>query len=120
MEIMKAVLPILNFGEYAAMKTTGQLIETIENAELRQGYLAQMLDEVRHTNQEAYLMRYFTKHAADPEGFAQGLKSARNQSSSIAPAAPRSRHFSSAIRLKVHSICKSSPRPPILIRFLSP
>ena len=33
-----------------------------------------MLDDVRHTNQEAYLMRYFTKHASDPEGFAQGLK----------------------------------------------
>jgi hypothetical protein len=74
MEIMKAVLPIINFGEYAAMKSTGQLIETIENAELRQGYLAQMLDEVRHTHQEAYLVRYFAKHAADPEGFAQGFK----------------------------------------------
>ena len=56
---MKAVLPIINFGEYAAMKSTGQLIETIENAELRQGYLAQMLDEVRHTHQEAYLCALF-------------------------------------------------------------
>jgi hypothetical protein len=74
MEIMKAVLPIINFGEYAAMKSTGQLIETIANAELRQGYLAQMLDEVRHTHQEAYLARYFAKHASDPEGFAQGFK----------------------------------------------
>jgi len=74
MEIMKAVLPIINFGEYAAMKSTGQLIETIANAELRQGYMAQMLDEVRHTHQEAYLARYFAKHASDPEGFAQGFK----------------------------------------------
>jgi hypothetical protein len=70
MEIMKAVLPIINFGEYAAMKSTGQLIDTIANAELRQGYLAQMLDEVRHTHQEAYLTRYFARHASDPEGFA--------------------------------------------------
>jgi hypothetical protein len=36
--------------------------------------MAQMLDEVRHTNQEAYLTRYFARHAADPEGFAQGFK----------------------------------------------
>ncbi len=74
MEIMKAALPILSFGEYAAMKSCGQLIETVENAELRQGYMAQMLDEVRHTNQELYLNRYFAKHAEDPEGFAQGLQ----------------------------------------------
>jgi hypothetical protein len=74
MEGMKAVLSILNFGEYAAMKCCGQLIDTIENAELRQGYMAQMLDEVRHVNQEAYLGRYFTKHARDPEGFAQSFQ----------------------------------------------
>jgi hypothetical protein len=74
MEIMKLALPVLNFGEYAAMKSVGQLIDTIENAELRQGYMAQMLDEVRHFQQEAYLTRYFTKHAQDPEGFAQGFK----------------------------------------------
>jgi hypothetical protein len=74
MEIMKAAIPIVNFGEYAAMKCTGQLIDTIDNAELRQGYMAQMLDEVRHTNQEMYLVRYFAKHAADPEGFSQAMK----------------------------------------------
>ncbi len=74
MEIMKPAIPIVNFGEYAAMKCCGQLIDTIENAELRQGYMAQMLDEVRHTNQEMYLTRYFAKHAADPEGFAQAMK----------------------------------------------
>ncbi len=74
MEIMKVAIPVVNFGEYAAMKCTGQLIDTIENAELRQGYMAQMLDEVRHVNQETYLIRYFARHAADPEGFAQGFK----------------------------------------------
>ncbi len=74
MEILKIAIPAVNFGEYAAMKCCGQLVDTIENAELRQGYMAQMLDEVRHTNQEAYLVRYFAKHAADPEGYAQGFK----------------------------------------------
>jgi hypothetical protein len=74
MEILKPVLPIVSFGEYAAMKSCGQLIDAVDNAELRQGYLAQMLDEVRHTNQEMYLARYFAKHAHDPEGFAQGMQ----------------------------------------------
>lgn len=74
MEILKPLIPILSFAEYAAMKCCGQLVDTVDNAELRQGYMAQMLDEVRHTNQEMYLSRYFAKHAADPEGFAQGLQ----------------------------------------------
>ena len=74
MEILKAALPMVDFAEYAAMKCCGQLIDTVENAELRQGYMAQMLDEVRHTNQEMYLVRYFAKHAADPEGFAQSMR----------------------------------------------
>lgn len=73
MEILKPALPIVDFGEYAAMKSCGQLIDAIDNAELRQGYMAQMLDEVRHTNQEMYLARYYAKHARDSEGFAQGI-----------------------------------------------
>lgn len=74
MEILKVALPIVNFGEYAAMKCCGQLVDTVNNAELRQGYMAQMIDEVRHTNQEVYLNRYLAKHAADPEGFHIGMK----------------------------------------------
>ncbi len=74
MEIMKLVLPVTSFGEYAAIKSTGQLVDTVENAELRQGYLAQMIDEVRHVNQQAHLTRYLARHAPDPEGFAQGYK----------------------------------------------
>ena len=68
-EILKVALPVLTFGEYSAMKSTGQLVDTVENAALRQGYMAQMIDEVRHVNQELYLNRYLTKHAPDPEGF---------------------------------------------------
>lgn len=74
MEVMKPVLAIIDFGEYAAMKCTAMLVDTVENPELRQGYLAQMIDEVRHTNQEAYLMRYFAKHAPDPAGFNSGFQ----------------------------------------------
>ncbi|ETZ44711.1 monooxygenase [Mycobacterium avium] len=69
MEALKPVISIVDFGEYAAMKATAMLVDTVENPELRQGYLAQMIDEVRHVNQEAYLMRYLAKHAPDPAGF---------------------------------------------------
>lgn len=73
-EVLKMVLPVTTYAEYAAMKCTGQLVEAVDNAELRQGYLAQMIDEVRHVNQEAHLTRYLAKHAPDPEGFTQGYK----------------------------------------------
>ncbi len=71
-EILKIVLPVLTFGEYGAMKGSGQLVDTVDNSALRQGYMAQMIDEVRHVNQEVYLNRYMTKHAKDPEGFDRG------------------------------------------------
>ncbi len=74
LEILKIVIPSTNFAEYAAMKCVAQLIDTVENAELRQGYMAQMIDEVRHTHQQMYLNRYFAKHAPDPDGFAYGIK----------------------------------------------
>ncbi|HEY2706186.1 MAG TPA: monooxygenase [Candidatus Dormibacteraeota bacterium] len=74
LEILKAVLPMVNFAEYAAMKSCAQLVDTVSNQELRQGYQAQMIDEVRHTHQEMYLSRYFAKRAPDPEGFAQGQR----------------------------------------------
>ena len=74
LEILKLVLPAVNTGEYGAMKCMGMLVDTVENAELRQGYQAQMIDEVRHVNQQNYLMRWFSKHAPDPEGFNKGLK----------------------------------------------
>ncbi|GAQ35500.1 methane monooxygenase component A alpha chain [Mycobacterium pseudoshottsii JCM 15466] len=78
MEVLKPVLAFVDFGEYPAMKCTAMLIDTVENPELRQGYLAQMIDEVRHTNQEAYLMRYFAKHAPDPAGFNSGFEMRAN------------------------------------------
>lgn len=74
MEVMKIALPSVNVGEYSAMKAMGNLIDAVDNAELRQGYMAQMLDEVRHVNQQVYLLRYFARHAADPEGFARAME----------------------------------------------
>jgi hypothetical protein len=74
LEILKALLPMVNFAEYAAMKACSQLVDTVANQELRMGYQAQMIDEMRHTHQQMYLNRYFAKHAPDPEGFTQGMK----------------------------------------------
>jgi methane monooxygenase component A alpha chain len=36
--------------------------------------MTQMLDEIRHTNVEAYLIRYLAKHAYDPAGFNSSLQ----------------------------------------------
>lgn len=73
-EVQKIVLPTLTLAEYGAAKCQGLLIDAVENAELRQGYLAQMMDEVRHYNQQMWLIRYWSKHWSDPEGFAYALK----------------------------------------------
>jgi YHS domain-containing protein len=74
LEAMKLALPIVIFGEYAAGKCQSMLVDTVENAELRQGYMAQALDEQRHVNQEMYLLRHFAKHAPDPAGFDRGMQ----------------------------------------------
>ena len=76
MEVMKPVLAIVDFGEYAAMKCTAMLVDTVENPELRQGYLAQMIDEVRHTNQEAYLHQVFREARARPRRVQLGFPDA--------------------------------------------
>ena len=69
MEILKPFLGFTVNGEYMAMKSMGMLIDAIGNSELRQGYLAQMLDELRHVNVQNHLLRYFAKTAPDPAGF---------------------------------------------------
>jgi methane monooxygenase component A alpha chain len=61
-------------GEYYAMQCMAMLAESVDNNELRQGYLAQQLDEVRHVQAETYLARYYAKHYWDPAGFTVGRK----------------------------------------------
>lgn len=73
-ESMKPAMAILPFAEYAAGKCQGLLISAVDNEELRNGYLMQMLDEVRHVQQEMYLARYYMKHYHDPAGFDIGQK----------------------------------------------
>lgn len=74
LEAMKLALPIVIYAEYGAEKCQSMLVDTIDNAELRQGYMAQAMDERRHLNQQMYLLRYMTKNAPDPAGFDRGMK----------------------------------------------
>jgi hypothetical protein len=73
-EALKPLLVGLRDGEYFAINTMNILIESIDNPELRQGYMAQMLDEVRHVQAESWLARYYAKHYHDPAGFNNGPK----------------------------------------------
>ena len=74
MEILKALLGFAINGEYVAMKSMAMLIDAIPNAELRGGYLAQMLDETRHVNIEKQLLRHLAKVAPDPAGYNGALR----------------------------------------------
>jgi methane monooxygenase component A alpha chain/propane monooxygenase large subunit len=46
----------------------------VDNQELRQGYLAQMLDEVRHTQLQMGLRNYYVKNWEDPAGWDVGYQ----------------------------------------------
>ena len=41
----------------------------MQNQEIRQGYQAQMLDEIRHTQLEMALREYYVRHSPDPAGW---------------------------------------------------
>ena len=60
-EGMKFAVPAFTDAEYQAVKGAGFLISCVQNQELRQGYAGQMLDEVRHTQLETTLRRYYLK-----------------------------------------------------------
>lgn len=72
-EAMKFMLPILTQLELGAGKGASICVDSLENPELRCGYAAQVLDEVRHSNQQMWLQRYWAKNWEDPEGFSRGL-----------------------------------------------
>ncbi|WP_239591536.1 methane monooxygenase [Mycolicibacterium tusciae] len=68
-EGMKFGIPSLTDAEYQAACGSGFLIASMKNQELRQGYAGQMLDEVRHTQIEVALRKYYLKNYHDPAGF---------------------------------------------------
>jgi len=75
MECLKLTLPDLTNAEFQAVAGTGMIITCIQNQELRQGYQAQMMDEVRHTQLEMALRRYYVEHWRDPAGWDATQKS---------------------------------------------
>ncbi len=77
-EVMKAFTAVFPYPEYTAIKLMGALITAVNNQELRQGYLAQMLDEIRHYQQQLALGRYYLKHYHDPAGFDIPMKALGN------------------------------------------
>ena len=68
-ETMKFVSNFLEMGEYASIAGSALLYDAVESPEQRNGYLAQVEDEVRHTNQLGYLKKYFASQYHDPAGF---------------------------------------------------
>ena len=68
-EVMKLVSNFLEVGEYGAMGTSAALWDAVESPEQRNGYLAQVEDEVRHVTQCGYLANYFATQYQDPAGF---------------------------------------------------
>ncbi len=67
-EVMKIGSDFLASGEYAAISGTAVLWNATQSPELKNGYLAQTMDEIRHTAQTGYLNSYMAKHTYDPAG----------------------------------------------------
>lgn len=68
-EALKFAVPAFVEGEYQAVKGAGLLVASVANQELRQGYAAQMLDEIRHVQIQAALRHHYVRHYRDPAGF---------------------------------------------------
>ena len=68
-EIMKITSNFLEVGEYGALSCAAALWDSVESPEQRNGYLAQVEDEVRHVTQLGYLSNYFASQYCDPTGF---------------------------------------------------
>lgn len=69
METLKLTLPALTFAEFEAVAATGMLISSVQNQEIRLGYQAQMMDEMRHAQLEMALRHYYVKYWQDPAGY---------------------------------------------------
>jgi methane monooxygenase component A alpha chain/propane monooxygenase large subunit len=68
-ECLKLTLSDLTNAEFQAVSACGGIISSVQNQEIRQGYQAQMLDEIRHTQLQMGLREYYVRHAPDPAGW---------------------------------------------------
>jgi len=66
-ETMKFVSSFLELGEYASIAGLALLYDAVESPEQRNGYLAQVEDEVGHTTRLP--QEYFASQYHDPAGF---------------------------------------------------
>ncbi len=67
-EVMKVFSNFLECGEYNAIAGSALLWDSATSPEQKNGYLSQVVDEIRHTNQTAYVNHYYAKHGNDPAG----------------------------------------------------
>ena len=67
-ETMKVTSNFLEVGEYNAISGSAMLWDSATAPEQKNGYLAQVLDEIRHTNQCGFVNYYYSKHYHDPAG----------------------------------------------------
>ena len=63
---MKFVSNFLEMGEYASIAGSALLCDAVTSPEQRNGYLAQVEDEVRHTNQLGYIKKYLASQYHNP------------------------------------------------------
>lgn len=68
-ECLKLTLCDLTNAEFQAVSACGGIIASVQNQEIRLGYHAQMLDEIRHTQLEMALREYYVRHSPDPAGW---------------------------------------------------
>jgi hypothetical protein len=69
MEAMKFVLSNMSAIEYAAGRQMGRMARVVAPTELRQGYMMQSLDELRHTQLELNTLRHHMRTWEDPSGY---------------------------------------------------
>ncbi len=78
MEGMKFVLSNLSAIEYSAGRQMGRMARVVAPMELRQGYMMQVLDEMRHTQLEMNTLRHHMRTWEDPAGYDLALLAAGN------------------------------------------
>jgi 1,2-phenylacetyl-CoA epoxidase catalytic subunit len=78
MEGMKFALSNLSAIEYSAGRQMGRMARVVAPMELRQGYMMQVLDEMRHTQLELNTLRHHMRTWSDPAGYDVALMAAGN------------------------------------------
>lgn len=76
MEAMKFGLSNLVGLEYSAARQMGRMARSVAPTELRQGYMMQMLDEMRHAQLEMNALRHNIRNWHDPAGYDIALNGA--------------------------------------------